>query len=113
MHEFSIASSIIDIVNRTARENGISRVTRVTVRVGELRLVLPESLKFAFRVCAKGSVAENGEIQIEKVPATGKCSSCGNEFRVGSFQFVCPSCGSADMSIVSGEELLVESLEGE
>jgi hydrogenase nickel incorporation protein HypA/HybF len=113
MHEFSIASGIMDIVAKTADENGISHVAKVKIKVGELRSVFPESLLFAFKVCSEGTVADGGVLEIEEVPTRCTCGSCGNEFRMEEFQFLCPSCGSADISIVSGEELLIESIEGE
>jgi len=113
MHEFSIASAIMDIVTKTAEENGMSRVAKVKIKVGELRSVFPDSLLFAFKVCSEGTVAEGGVLQIEEVPTRCSCGGCANEFRVEEFQFRCPSCGSADISIVAGEELFIESIEGE
>jgi len=113
MHEFSIASNIVDIVNRTAQAHGISRVTRVKIKVGELRLVMPDSLLFSFNVCTEGTVAEGAVLQIEDVAATYRCSGCEKEFHSDNYQFICPFCSSTDISVVAGEELFVESLEGE
>ena len=113
MHEFSIASGIMDVVTKTAEENGISRVAKVKIRVGELRSVFPESLLFAFKICSEGTVADGGVLEIVEVPTRCACGTCGHEFRVEDLQFLCPSCGSNDLSIVAGEELLIESIEGE
>ncbi|MCK5556754.1 MAG: hydrogenase maturation nickel metallochaperone HypA, partial [Candidatus Hydrogenedentes bacterium] len=52
-------------------------------------------------------------LEIEEVIARGKCASCDTEFPVDNYQFICPSCGGPDISIVSGEELFIDSLEGE
>jgi len=52
-------------------------------------------------------------LEIEEVVAKGKCAGCDAEFPLGDYQFTCPSCGSPDISIMCGEELFIESLEGE
>ena len=36
MHEMSIAEGIIEIVERTAKANGVTRVKEVRIEVGEL-----------------------------------------------------------------------------
>jgi hydrogenase nickel incorporation protein HypA/HybF len=68
---------------------------------------------FSFNVCTEGTLSEGAVLEIEEVAATGKCAGCDAEFPLGECQFVCPSCNSPDISIVSGEELFIESLEGE
>jgi hydrogenase nickel incorporation protein HypA/HybF len=113
MHEFSIASSIVEVVNKTAKEHNISHVAKVKIKVGQLQLVMPDSLLFSFNVCTEGTLSEGAVLEIEEVVAKGRCAGCDAEFPLGDYQFTCPSCGSPDISIVSGEELFIESFEGE
>ena len=113
MHEFSIASNIMDIVAKTAQENGISRVVKVKIRVGELRSVLVDSLIFSFKVCSEGTVADGGTLDIEEVPLACTCAGCQKEFHPEEFRFLCPVCGSSEVSIIAGEELFIESIEGQ
>jgi hydrogenase nickel incorporation protein HypA/HybF len=47
------------------------------------------------------------------VPAAGCCRACGIESRLDGFPLVCRACGSADVDVIAGEELLVESLDVE
>lgn len=113
MHEFSIASNIMEIVAKTAQDNGISSVAKVKIKVGELRSVLVDSLLFAFEVCSQGTVAEGGMLDIEEVPTACTCAGCQKEFHPEEFQFLCPFCGGTDISITAGEELFIESIEGQ
>ena len=113
MHEFSIASNIVEVVNKTAQEHGISHVAKVKIKVGQLQLVMRESLLFSFNVCTEGTLSEGAVLEIEEVTPRGRCASCDTEFPVDNYQFICPSCGGPDISIVSGEELFIDSLEGE
>ena len=65
MHELSIAQAIVDIASRNARG---SRVTRVHVRVGHLRQVVPSALEFSFELCAHGTAVEDAALELEVVP---------------------------------------------
>jgi hydrogenase nickel incorporation protein HypA/HybF len=108
MHELAIADSVVDIAVRHARGR---RVTRVELRVGHLRQVVPSALSFAFELVAEGTVVEGAELDIEEVPATIRCPACTTEATLTAFPACCPSCGSFDVDVAGGEELLVESLE--
>jgi hydrogenase nickel incorporation protein HypA/HybF len=108
MHELAIADCVVDIAIRHARGR---RVTRVELRVGHLRQVVPDALSFAFDLVAQDTVVEDAELVIEEVPATVHCSKCGTDAMLTAFPACCPSCGTLDVDVTGGEELLVDSLE--
>jgi hydrogenase nickel incorporation protein HypA/HybF len=110
MHELSIAEGIVAIAERHARGR---TVTKVEVRVGHLRQVVPAALEFAFELVAKGTVLDGAELELENVPARGRCRDCGAETTMSGFPLACSACGGLDMEILAGEELEVESLEVE
>jgi hydrogenase nickel incorporation protein HypA/HybF len=108
MHELAIAQSMFEIAHRHARGR---RVTRVDVRVGHLRQVVPASLTFAFELVAQGTEIEGAELAIEHVPAAGTCLECGSTVPLPDFPLMCSACGSLAVEVTAGEELEVESLE--
>jgi hydrogenase nickel incorporation protein HypA/HybF len=108
VHELSIAQAVVGIA---ARHAGERRVIRVELRVGHLRQVVPDALEFAFGLVAEGTPVEGAELAIEHVPVRVACAACGGEGEVGELPFLCPACGGADVSVVAGEELEVDSLE--
>lgn len=108
MHELSIAGSVVEIASRQA--NG-RRVTKVRMKVGHLRQVVPSALAFSFELVTEGTPVEGAELEMEEIPATGRCRACAEESRFDGFPLQCASCGGFDLEILSGEELLVESLE--
>ena len=108
MHELSIAESVVRIASRQA--NG-RRVTKVWMKVGHLRQVVPSALSFSFDLVAEGTLVEGAELEMEEVPVIGKCRECGAESQLDSFPLQCEACGKFDLEILRGEELLVESLE--
>ncbi len=108
MHELAIAQSMVSIADRHADGRA---VTRVDVKVGHLRQVVPSALTFAFELVAEGTAVEGATLQIEEVPAAGICRVCGAESPLPEFPLSCVRCGALDIEVTQGEELLVDSLE--
>ena len=109
MHELSLASAVIDTVERHAAGR---RVTVVSLKIGHLRQVVPASLEFYFGHVARGTVCEGARLKYELVPARLRCA-CGHEWVLDGIDFRCSVCGAADAKVVSGEEFLVESIDVE
>ncbi len=110
MHELAIADSVVQISSRHAAGR---RVTKVYLKVGHLRQVVPSALAFSFELVAQGTPVEGAKLEMEEIPATGSCRACGAESRLESFPLQCGACEGFDLQILEGEELYVESLEME
>lgn len=110
LHELSIAESVVEIARRQADGR---RVTKVHMKVGHLRQVVPSALDFSFGLVAEGTPVEGAELEMEEVPASGACRGCGARSTLERFPLQCHSCGSSELEITHGEELLVEYLEME
>jgi hydrogenase nickel incorporation protein HypA/HybF len=108
VHELSIASAIVATAERHADGK---RVTTVHVRVGRLRQVVPDSLRFCFGMVARDSVCEGAVLELEIIPAVLRCAACGHEWEIEEPPFWCPGCAGGDVVPVRGEELEVESIE--
>lgn len=110
MHELSLSSAIVDTVVRHAAGR---RVKVVTMRIGWLRQVVPESLEFYFGFVARESVCEGARLEYTVVPARLRCEDCGLEWELDEPAFRCSVCNSASVSVVSGNEFEVESIDVE
>ena len=111
MHEFSIAQSIMQVVLHEADKARARRVVKVTLNVGELAGVLPESLSFCFELLAKSTIAENATLAINRVPIRARCSQCQVSFQVSDNRYLCPCCGKTAIELTSGRELQIAHLE--
>jgi hydrogenase nickel incorporation protein HypA/HybF len=110
VHELSISSAIVDTVVRHAEGR---KVTSVTVRLGRLRQVVGPSLAFYFELVARETVCEGARLDQEVVPAALRCDMCEHAWEIEMPLFRCPACGGTDVTVTSGEELEVESIEVE
>ena len=110
MHELSIVQSIIKIVDMEARKTGVKRVNEVNLEIGQLSGVEFDSLEFALKSLAPGSIIESAEIIIEKPGGVACCSNCGYEFAIENFIGSCNKCSSFDLEIIKGRELRVKSI---
>ena len=113
MHELSIATQLLELVAETAAEHNLRRVSRLRVVVGALGNVIPTALEFAFEIAGKGTVAEGARLDIEEVPVTVRCNACGAETVLEDFAFLCGACGSLDVTVLKGNELYLDTVEGE
>jgi hydrogenase nickel incorporation protein HypA/HybF len=108
MHELSIADAVYEVASRHADGR---RVSRVELRVGHLRQVVPDALGFAWQLLTQGTQLAGAELAIEEVPAAVRCQACGAESVLEGFPALCGVCGSASVDVTGGDELLVDSLE--
>ncbi|MFE3289242.1 hydrogenase maturation nickel metallochaperone HypA [Rhodococcus sp. NPDC059234] len=107
MHEMSITASVVDAVCERAAGR---RVHSVTIQAGTLCAVVPESMQFCFELATEGTVMEGARLVIEQPPGRAHCRSCGADFALTDLILLCP-CGSADVEVLSGQELRILSME--
>jgi hydrogenase nickel incorporation protein HypA/HybF len=109
MHELSISQAILDTAMRHA---GDRRVVLVSVTVGALRQVVPESLTFNFQIISRGTVCEGARLEPRFRPARLRCV-CGKEWELEEPSFRCPRCGGGQVSVLDGDQLSVDCIEVE
>ena len=111
MHEYSITQSLLDLVLKQANEAGAGEVSKINLVIGEMTGVVDDSVRFYFDLLSKGTIAEGACLSLRMVPVTGRCRECGQPFPLQEASWTCPYCGNNGIDIVSGRELMVESLE--
>ena len=111
MHELGIAQNIAEIAERELKSRAvIKKVEKISLRVGKLKAILPDSLTFHFDVVkAEHPLLRSAVLEIEEVPIEVYCPQCQKRFTVEQLEFSCESCG-APVQVQSGEELLIGSI---
>lgn len=107
MHELSIAQSVVEAVTERA---GDRAVLRVSLTVGRLSGVVPDALRFSFDLVTEGTSAEGALLEIEEPEGRAHCRGCETDVVLHDLLLLCP-CGSADVEVIGGTELLISSME--
>ena len=108
MHELSMCEAIArTVVDRAAG----GRVLTVRVRIGHLRQVVPDTMTFCWEMLTASTELEGAALQIEHVPATVECEACSATTELDAPVLICASCGSRVVTLRSGDELILDSLE--
>jgi hydrogenase nickel incorporation protein HypA/HybF len=110
MHELSLCQAIVDRVIERAADRP---VRRVTVQIGHLRQVVPDSLQFSWQLLTESSPLEGAELAIDHVPAVVACSVCEARTTLDLPVLACGRCGTDDVDLVSGEEFAIVAFEVE
>jgi hydrogenase nickel incorporation protein HypA/HybF len=110
VHELSLSSAVVNTVVKHAEGRPVSVVT---MRIGRLRQVVPDTLEFYFGFVARGTVCEGAQLEQVLLPAVLRCEGCEREWEIDFPDFRCPTCGRADVEVVSGNEFEVESIDVE
>jgi hydrogenase nickel incorporation protein HypA/HybF len=136
MHEFALAQAVSDAALHAAAEAGITRITRIVVRIGELQNIQSESFEFALKhvLPLEEPRLADSAITIEREPAGFRCRPCQHAFTLAetsaaasgaeseAIHFLpelahaflrCPRCQSSDFEVVAGRGLSLEAVEGE
>lgn len=102
----------IEAVLAQAREHDATQVHRIVLRIGALSGVEPDALRLAFDATVKDTPAAGADLELEAVPARGRCSDCDLEFGVESdYIFTCPRCGRISGELVQGREMELARIE--
>ena len=113
MHELGLVFHIIKAVGETAEENGVSKVSRVTVQIGEVSGVIPEYLIDCWNWAVKreGRVMNEAKLLWEPLPAVTHCDNCGENYPTVEYAKICPHCGSDKTWLLTGNEFSIKEIE--
>lgn len=113
MHELSICEGIIEVATDALEHlaRPLPSIARVTVRIGRLTAVVPDSLRHYFDLLTPGTVLEGAALVIEDIAIRARCADCGGRFEIEVLSFSCPGCGSGFVELLSGREMEVVSLD--
>jgi len=111
MHELAICQSLMSQVEAIVIEHNAQCVSSIIVGMGPLSGVEAQLLKNAYPIASAGTVAEGAELIIEELPVRVKCTQCGSESDALVNKLVCKQCGAWQTSLISGDELLLMSVE--
>jgi len=111
MHELAVCQSLMNQVETIASERDATCVTLIILGIGPLSGVESALLKNAFTIARAGTSAAEAELIIEQLPIRVKCNQCGSESTATPNKLTCKQCGDWRTTLLSGDELLLMSVE--
>lgn len=117
MHEMSMVRVVVEAVLEECEGKDVKRVKAINLRIGEMRDVIEAYVPDLFRFLARGTIAEEAEVRIERIPMRVRCRECGEIWRLNSRDestWTCPRCGTyKHYTLFSGSEFIIDSIEVE
>ena len=110
MHEVSVIEEIVTTIRDEIKQYPGATVETVSLKIGKLRQFVPDIMKFCFNVATKGSELEKAQLVLTEVPITIFCKRCEMTTELEEYDFHCPDCQSVDIQVISGNELILDSI---
>lgn len=112
MHELGIVMHVIKQVEEVAVENGVEKVVKLNIEVGEVSSVVPQLFTDCFEWAKKKTrFLRDAELELIVLQALSYCKACGNSFGTTEYAKKCPHCGSYDTYLITGNEINIKDIE--
>ena len=112
MHEYSITSSIIGILEDIGKKNKLDKINKVNFIVSPVASIEPESVRFYYQYLTEdNSLLKGAELVFKKSKLNIKCLSCSRGFTRKEFKPLCPECGSSNVLVQESDEIKIVSVE--
>lgn len=116
MHEFSIATQVLEAAREAAGDHGAETFDGITVSVGEASHVNPEQLETCLEAAADSTIENDLDIELETVAPYAECD-CGWSGKPESSDcalvyapdLTCPSCDQR-IDLIRGNECRLMSV---
>lgn len=106
----SVVIEVVKTVEEFARENGVTRIDKLVLQIGELSSMIPRYIEDCFPCAVDGTSMVDTKLEIEILPGNGRCRPCGAVFNIVENKGVCPACGVKDAEVLSGKEFLIKEI---
>jgi hydrogenase nickel incorporation protein HypA/HybF len=112
MHEGRFTEDIVKAVLEGLAPYPGARLERVSVRVGDVYHLEPESVRLHFELATRGTRLEGTVLDLVEVPLAVRCRSCGSQGGVEDHHLpACRSCGSQEVTVLEGDRIEIQPLE--
>jgi len=112
MHEYSITSSMVNILEDVAKKNSLKKISRVNIDLNPISNIEPDSINFYYEFLTRdNSLLQNSELIFNTKRIKMECRNCGNIFEKDEFIPKCPKCESSKVKNVDIDDIKIISVE--
>jgi hydrogenase nickel incorporation protein HypA/HybF len=109
MHEFALAEDILKTIGARINHD-FKNLSQINITVGSLSGVVIDSLEFGLQIVMKEKNNLSVRINIDQAEARAQCQ-CGKQYILRSMFDECPVCKSLQRKIMSGTDIVINSIE--
>ena len=119
MHEFSMATQIVENVLEEAKRHDAKKVAEVHLVIGKMTFLGVDQVRFSYGILVNDTIMEDSKLIIKEQDGVIECPSCGFKgavpieddpaYHVPVPSLRCPKCGEA-AKIVEGKECTIASI---
>jgi hydrogenase nickel incorporation protein HypA/HybF len=112
MHEGNYTGRIVATILEELKKHPGRKPKSAKVLVGEMLHLMPESVKMHFELLTSGTALAGVVLNLAEVAVRVRCSRCAKEVEVHDHhELVCSACGSDEVELAGGDQVIVESIE--
>lgn len=104
----SYCEGVLEAVERRAAGRPVARIG---VRIGAIHRVVAAAFEQSFQIAAVGGPAEGATTDLVVLPVHGHCMNCRFDFQATDPAPACPRCGTLEVAVEGGDEVVLEWLE--
>jgi hydrogenase nickel incorporation protein HypA/HybF len=100
----------VRVTEEFARANGVVSIEALVLQIGELSSMVPKYIEDIYPMAIEGTLLAGSRVEIEVIPANGRCRLCGAVYHAVEYKGGCPACGGERMELLSGREFNVKEI---
>jgi len=110
MHELGIVYEVIKIVDNFVVTNGITKVEKIVLEIGQLSQAIPRFIQECYPAAVDDTAYVDTELEIETLPAIAQCGDCMELYNIIEHQKTCPKCNCKRYELKSGQEFNIKEI---
>ncbi|MBQ9517302.1 MAG: hydrogenase maturation nickel metallochaperone HypA [Eubacterium sp.] len=114
MHELGIVFHVIKTIEEVAEEQNLTKVSSVTLEVGEVSTVIVDYLEDCWDwACKKSELMAGSKLKHEIIKGVTFCEDCGKTYETVKYAKICPYCQSENTYLIQGNEVQIKEIEAQ
>ncbi len=111
MHEYSITSSLVNILEDVSKKNRLKKIAKVNIDLNPIANIEPDSINFYYGFLTRDNeLLKDSELVFNIKKIKFECRDCSYIFEKDEFISKCPECGSYKVKNIDTDDIKIISV---